>query len=78
MRNAEGTPETSLQLKMQIDYLTVQNHELRQEMKGVREDAAQTLRELGKASEKVFILYFLYAVILLLPGCFIDSLIYFK
>lgn len=65
MRNAEGAPETSLQLKMQMDYLTAQKHDLQQEMKGVREDATQTLRELGKATEKVFIL--LFAVILLLP-----------
>ncbi|XP_031417585.1 centrosomal protein of 290 kDa [Clupea harengus] len=53
MKNTEGAPESSLQLKMQVDTLTGRNHELRQEMRGVRDDAAQTLRELVMASEKV-------------------------
>ncbi|XP_048112318.1 centrosomal protein of 290 kDa [Alosa alosa] len=53
MRNSEGTPETNLQIKMQIDYLADRNHELRQEMKGVREDSALTLRELTTANEKI-------------------------
>ncbi|XP_062402856.1 centrosomal protein of 290 kDa [Sardina pilchardus] len=53
MRNSEGTPETNLQSKMQIDYLADRNNELRQEMKGVREDAALTMRELTTANEKI-------------------------
>ncbi|KAL2094036.1 hypothetical protein ACEWY4_011348 [Coilia grayii] len=52
-KNAEQTPGTSLQFKNEVDYLTGQNHELRQVMQSIRRDAEQTVRELATANEKV-------------------------
>uniref|UniRef100_A0AAY4CHD6 BZIP domain-containing protein n=1 Tax=Denticeps clupeoides TaxID=299321 RepID=A0AAY4CHD6_9TELE len=53
LKNSEGTLDAGQHLKVQVNQLTGRNDELRQEMKVVREEAANTLSQLVKANEKV-------------------------
>ncbi|XP_049339916.1 centrosomal protein of 290 kDa isoform X6 [Astyanax mexicanus] len=53
MKYSEGKVDIGTHLRFQLDQLTSRNEELKQELKAAREEAASTLSQLMKSSDKV-------------------------
>lgn len=55
MKYSEGGGDVGAHLRAQVNQLTGRNEELRQEMKAAREEGTNTLTQLMRANDKVFI-----------------------
>ncbi|XP_066505194.1 centrosomal protein of 290 kDa [Hoplias malabaricus] len=53
MKYSDGKVDVNAHLRTQLDQLTSRNEELRQELRGAREEAASTLTQLMKANDKI-------------------------